>query len=172
MPLAPDPPLEVVPLRYIFPQTDRRDQNVSPAAGAIWGTANDAVFVPFEIDQEVTVIQIHIMVTTTGGNVDVGLYDEFGVRLVSNGAVATAAAGIQTFNITDITLGPGRYFFGISCSLTTPAFLECTPLLGASANGATIVGAKRMATAHPLPATATYAVMTRTTLPMFVLECS
>ena len=167
---VPDARLETLPIRLIMPVLSMRDPNISPAAGAVWGTANLGVFIPFAVDQQIIVTQIHLEVTTTGGNVDVGIYDEAGNRLVSNGAVATAAAGVQTFNITDTTLVPGRYYVGISCSATTPAFKECSPLWAASAVGATLVGARQAAAVHPLPATVTYATPTRLTMPLFSLE--
>lgn len=165
---TPDPRLETPAVRMIVPSIDKRDPNVSPAAGAVW-TANLGIFVPHEFDQPIVIIQIHIEVTTQVGNVDCGVYDEAGNRIVANGAVAVGAAGVQTFNIADTTIAPGRYLIGISFS-GAAAIKECTPLWAATAVGGTLVGVKQNAAAHPLPATVALSATTRLTIPLFSLE--
>ncbi len=75
------------------------------------------IYQPVVVPFEVTVFQMGIgNGATVSGNVDVGIMDQFGTRLVSIGA-ATAQAGIsqiQTFDITNTTLVPGTYYFAFS----------------------------------------------------------
>lgn len=97
----------------------------------VWGAANRAIYVPVEVQQPVTIYQLCITVGTQSGNVDVGVYDEQGKRIVSAGSTACAAAGIQVVNVTDTYLVPGVYFLALSCDNTTAAFLttSATPAL-------------------------------------------
>lgn len=119
-------------------------------AGAAPGQ-NVATYVPVTIEKPTTVTQISYNVTTQSGNVDVGIFDEARVQLVSSGATAVAAAGIQTVNITDTLLDPGAYFVGISFSSATAA---CTRLAAAT-QVMKAGGIQQESSAHPLPSTFT-----------------
>lgn len=160
-----------MPARLVVPEIHYRDPNASAAAGAVY-TANDAVFVPFELDSAQQLAQIALLVTVQSGNIDVGIYTRAGTRLVSAGSTAMGAAGIQVFNTTDIVLGRGRYLVGFAISNATGTIAEVTPLGGASAGAVALIGAFKQATAFPLPATATLATPTRTTVPLIGLEFS
>lgn len=96
------------------------------AAGNAWPANNRAIYIPFSVDVPLTVFQMAVEVTTQSGNLDLGIYTEQGVRLVSAGSTAVGAAGIQTVNITDTTLSPGTYFMAMSCSTTAAAFTSGT----------------------------------------------
>ncbi len=146
---------------------------VQPTSAA-WGTANLARFIPFLVSRPVTVTNIHVYnFATIAGNVDVGLYDMSGNRLVSGGGAAHSGAdAIQTFNITDTLLSPGRYYAAMasdSATATFGAFLSVDIGMPLGAAGAAMIGIKSMATAYVLPATATLAALTVDNFPFIVL---
>ena len=90
-------------------------------AGAVWPAANRAIYVPFIVDSIVTAYQMAIEVTVQSGNLDVGIYDELGNRLVSKGSTAVGAAGIQLIDITDTVLTPNTYYAALNVDNTTAA---------------------------------------------------
>ncbi len=92
------------------------------SGAAIWPTANTAYYVAFYIDTTVTAYQMAIQVAVQSGNLDVGIYDSLGTRLVSKGSTAVAAAGIQVVDIADTTLTPGTYFMAMCCDNITASF--------------------------------------------------
>lgn len=159
------------PYRLLIPELHHSDPNISPLTGAVY-VANDAEFVPFEIDSPVTIAQLSIIVAVQSGNVDIGIYTLAGTRLVSSGSTACGAAGIQTFNITDTVLARGRYYLGFAVNNAVATFLTFTPRGGANVNGMQMVGARRQATAFPLPATATFVIPTRVTMLAASLEAA
>jgi hypothetical protein len=87
-----------------------------------WPTANRALYVPFTISEPgYTATQMFVYNgTAVSGNIDVGIYDVTLARLVSMGSTAQAGtSAIQTFNITDTALPPGRYWMGVAMDNTT-----------------------------------------------------
>ncbi len=105
---------------------------------------NTGMFYPILVEKTVTVYQMSLVVTVQSGSVDVGIYDEFGAAIVRAGAVSVAAAGLQTFDITDTTLTPNIYWFAIGCTTTVAAFR------GASGSGilTRAMGAFQVASAY------------------------
>jgi hypothetical protein len=136
--------------------------------GATWPTASLAMFYPTLI--EVPVLATQIIVengSPVSGNVDVGIYNEFGTRLVSiGGAVQTGANALQVFNITDTFLAPGIYYRAIVFDNITAQIIRSSPpvelLRGA--------GVMQMATAYTLPTTATFAPCTTSCVPAMSLH--
>ena len=127
---------------------------VGAPASAVWPTANRAIYVPFVIVEQVTVVKLWMYngLAAANGNIDIGIYNATSLSLlVSSGAVATAGAGVvQDFDVTDTALPPGRYYLAASLSSGTDATLRWAPVV--------IFEALPIATeaaAHPLPATAT-----------------
>lgn len=127
--------------------------NTGSSTGAVWPTANMAFYIPVIVEAPCTAYMMAIMVTTQAGNVDVGIYNETGTRLVSAGSTATAAAGIQTFDITDTPLGPGIYYLAMACSSTSAAFFRASP----NGNIHRTCGLASQTSALALPSTATFA---------------
>lgn len=136
-----------------------------------WPAANDAIFLPFTVDQAQTIAKIHILVASAGGNLDAGIYNTAGVRQVSNGSVA-AAAGIQTFDVADTALAKGRYYVGLACNNSGAVNIQgfTQAAVGTAGSLANIQGVKKQATAFALPANATFASPTTDYLPLIVLE--
>src|SRR5215471_7342956 len=120
---------------------------------AVWSTANTAVYSPITVQAPFLAQKIGISVGTQSGNLDVGLYTEQGVRLVSMGSTAVGAAGMQVLDIADTWLNAGSYFLAMNCDNVTAAFLQQTqqPLFRVCGILQQAVGAVA------LPATATFA---------------
>jgi len=125
----------------------------SPTLQALWPTANLAIFVPFTLSEMVVIKRIIVLIgARTGGNIDVGLYDANGNRLVSSGSTLLGTASrAQFFDIADIQLNAGRYYMAEAESAETP-YLGYTVDIG----WPSMLGVREMAAAFPLPATATF----------------
>ena len=123
-------------------------------SGLTVGTANHAYFAPATLQVAATITGVGITVRTQNGNIDVGLYDEAGTRLASSGSVACPAAGPATVSFTSsYSAAPGRYHLAIACSNTTATFMAVTNGLS---NASLPYAGRLMASAFPLPATATF----------------
>jgi hypothetical protein len=128
----------------------------STTSSRTWGVANSAVYIPF-INPATAVIKklFHGNAAVVSGNIDVGIYDEDGNRLVSAGSTAQAGTStIQAFDVTDITIPPGRYYIAVAFDNTTgtsQSWLMQTTMPG--------WGLAYQTAAFPLPATATFAAL-------------
>lgn len=138
--------------------------NATAAASATFPSANRAYYLPFIVNSPVTITDISVYIGATNGspgpsNIDVGIYDFSGTKLVSSGAQDTTAWTINTLRtvgITDTVLGRGRFYAAIAADNTTLALFRNS--FGGSS--APISGQLMQATAYPLPATATFAAST------------
>lgn len=95
---------------------------ISQSGAAVWPAANRAIYLPVVVQRVCTAYQFLLNVSVQSGNLDVGIYDEWGNRQVSAGSTAVAAAGVQLVNITDTVLTPGVYFLAMNCDNTTASF--------------------------------------------------
>lgn len=79
-----------------------------------------AQFFPWVVEMPITIVKGFVMNgASVNGNVDVGVYDHEFNRLVSMGATAQAGTtAIQSLDITDTTIDPGRYWLAFLCSGT------------------------------------------------------
>lgn len=134
----------------------------------VWPTANLAIFVPFVVYHPITVFAIEwFNGSAVAGNIDVGIYDEFGNKIVTLGAVAQAGTNArQKGDIADTALLPGQYTMAMSASSTSAQLGLHSP---ASLTHGRAMGCFQMASAHPLPATATYAAYAQTKIPELAL---
>lgn len=134
----------------------------SPTARA-WGAANLARFFPLRLPVPVTVYK---MATGFGvgatGNIDMGIYDRYGNKLVSTGATAVVASSEVVVDVTDTQIGPGLYYFGFACDSTAAGPMATS----IAAEHARLLGALEMNTAYPLPSTATFASNTNIATPI------
>lgn len=142
--------------------------NTVTTTAAVWPSANRAIFTAVYTDVPVLVQTMGIQVSTQSGNVDVGIYDAVGTRLVAAGTTSTGAAGLQTFNITDTRLNPGQYWIAMACDNTTAGFTRLAP----ATNVAQVTGVQQMASAMNLPATATFANPASAYAPVVTLQLS
>jgi hypothetical protein len=147
----------------------RMSQSGATPASAAWPVANTAYFFPFTVADTVTFTRAHwYNGATAAGNVDCGIYSETGTRLASTGAIAQGTINVvQTTAFTaSVSLTPGRYYMALSFSLATGTIFG-----GGASLLHKIGGAYTQASAHPLPATATFATWTSTSLiPMFAVS--
>lgn len=91
------------------------------AASAVFPLANSAVLHPFKLCDWATAYQLLLHIgATTSGNVDIGIYDSQGNRIVSSGSTAAGIINtLQQFNIADTVLSPGDYFLAVGCDNIT-----------------------------------------------------
>lgn len=128
-----------------------------------WPLANRAYFVPFSINQTMVITQLFASNGTTASNsIDLGIYDDNGVRLVSTGSTLQAGTStLQVINITDTTIGAGRYYMAMAMNGTTGT----NKSFSTTAVQNQAMGTFLMATAFPLPATVTFAQNTTAFVP-------
>ena len=134
------------------------------AAGTVYPSANLAIYIPMWVMQPLVAVQMFAYSGATVGtnNIDVGIYDGAGNKLVSSGSTLTAnASDLQVFNITDTLLGTGLHYLAVAMDGTTDTLFRINnsiPLLRGW-------GVRQQASAFALPATATFAVMAQNYLP-------
>lgn len=136
---------------------------------ASYPSANRAIYIPFEIATPVTVVKLLcVNGGVVSGNVDMGIYDWTGTRLANNGSVAQAgSSGIQSFDITDLLLGAGRFFLAVCLSSSSGSLQR---LAGPSTEQMAAWGVYNQSGANvPLPATASFAKPLSTYIPMIGL---
>lgn len=129
-----------------------------------WPSANLAVFMPMLIGEPTTLYALGVVNgTIVSGNMDVGVYDARGTRLASLGSTAQAGvSAVQAVSISALVLAPGRYFVAVAADSTTAKFSRTINLTAALID---LSGVAEMASAFPLPATATFAQATNTFAP-------
>lgn len=127
---------------------------------AAWSAANRAYYVPFSVFSPLTVVKMFVVNGgTASGNIDVGIYDAGGARLVSSGSTAQAGtSAVQEFNVTDTILNPGLYYLACAMDNTTGTVEVWNP----SAGIMRAFGVCEQASAFALPATATFGAITTT----------
>lgn len=129
----------------------------TPATGsAAWPVANKALLIPFRLVVPFTVKQISwFNGSVVSGNVDAGVYDIAGNRLVSIGSTAQSGTStIQAVTCTTTPLAPGYYFMALAADNTTATMTRFGSI------GVTILeahGMQEMAAAFALPSTITFA---------------
>lgn len=123
-----------------------------------WPSANRAYYFPFRIPGAFMINQFFwINGSVVAGNVDAGVYSFDGRRIISTGAIAQSGVSvIQVANVTDTTIGGGLFYLAISLSSATGRLLKAAPGLQFQK----IMGILQQDSANPLPATATFAVLT------------
>jgi hypothetical protein len=87
----------------------------------VWPADNRAIYAAIRIPSYFTVAQFMVANgTDTTGNVDVGLYDCSGTRLISTGTQSRSGARTtQYFGVTDQGFPPGHYYLALVASSTT-----------------------------------------------------
>lgn len=139
--------------------------NATGHASAAYPSANLAIFVPLYIAIPCTVTRMYIYNgATVAGNADIGIYDRDGNKIVSKGATALSGTSrLQFFDITDTQLTRGIYYYAMAHDSTSTFRRFALTIAGA----ALAFGVKQMASAYPLPSTATFADFSQTALPLF-----
>lgn len=137
--------------------TDPRDARIT--AGA-WPTANKAWYFAFTVHQAVTVSKGVYSVSSSSGNIDLGIYDAGGTRLASTGSTAMGGAFSQPqvafSGAATVALVPGvKYWAAIAIDNNTA---QIHSRFSYGAGEADLVGnvVKSEASAFPLPSTASF----------------
>lgn len=134
---------------------------VTSSAGA-WSSANLAIYCPVLVERRVTIYQMLVDIGTSSGNLDLGVYDEAGNRLVSLGSTASPGTGAQAFNIADTVLDAGLYYLALSADNTTITFQRAAVVAGIGR----ACGVRQQALGSVvLPATATFADLSFANIP-------
>ena len=96
-------------------------KSITSAASATYVAANRAHYIPFVVSEPITVVQLFAYNgATASGNIDMGIYDAKGTKLVSIGSTAQAGTNaLQTFDITDTVLGSGRFYLAVAMDNAT-----------------------------------------------------
>jgi hypothetical protein len=134
------------------------------SASATWPVANTAIFIPFRVAQPTQIVKIFWQNGgAVSGNIDVGIYDLQGNRLVSLGSTAqTGISAIQIGDITDTILQTGVYYMAMAMDNVTGTqrrFAPTAPLTRA-------MGIYNVVSAFPLPSTVTFAGATNAYFPV------
>lgn len=142
---------------------------LSSAASTVYPTTNLALFVPFSIEVPITVAKMFSYNgATASGNIDVGIYDEKGTKIVSSGSTAQAGTSvIQEFDVTDTILGAGLFYLAVAMDNTTGTLFANVLT---TAYTWSVLGMAQMATAFALPATATLVTCAQGYLPIIGLK--
>ena len=140
-------------------------------ASAAWPSANRAIFIPFHLDEPTIITAIGVPNGATAtGNFDVGIYDVAGTKIVSSGSTAQAGtSAIQTVDITDTLIGPGDFYMAIAMDGTSGTMYSTN---SPAVSHLRMAGMLQMASAFPLPATATFATITSAYVPGLLLATS
>lgn len=139
---------------------------MSDFASATYPTGNKAYYVPFMLYEPYIVAQLFVANgATASGNVDVGIYDAAGTRIVSSGSTAqSGTTALQLFNITDTLIGPGQFYFAVAMDNTTGTLYRS--LVASSTTEMRHMGILQQTSAFALPATATFAALSNNYLPL------
>lgn len=137
---------------------------INATGSAVWPTANLALFMPFSIPAQQTVNRmIWFNGTVVSGNVDAGVYNEDGTRVVTCGSTAQAGISVaQVANVTATPLAAGSYFMALACDNITATFSRW-PFAATYLRGGPIVQA---AGSFVLPASVTFAAPANAYLPL------
>lgn len=147
------------------------------ATALIWttgavNTADKALYIPVVFPEAVTAVKMWYVTggtTNNAANIDLGVYDTSGTRLVSTGSTAYNQNNNSTFTVIDIAdtvLPAGLYYLALVCSSTNSGTQFMRWDMGTV--GFAPSGSLVEASALPLPDPATWAIpTTESFLPMF-----
>lgn len=152
------PSISIPPLVNISswsPESLNLASNSNFASGA-FPSANRALFIPFLLFQTTTFINMFsINGSTASGNIDLGIYDPSGTKIVSTGTTAqTGTSTAQVISISPTELAPGQYYMAVALDNGTGTLFRITTG-DASTKLQAITGIAQMASAFVLPASAT-----------------
>lgn len=130
------------------------------SAASAWPTANKAYYIPVSVQYPITVAKMFVINgSTVSGNIDVGIYDAGGAKLVTSGSTAqTSGSVIQEFDIADTLLQRGLYYWACAMDNSTGTLEIWNPNLAIGR----AMGVCEQTSAFPLPATAVFALLATT----------
>lgn len=135
----------------------------------VWQSANRAYLFPFTTHRPELALQLWVSNgAAVSGNIDIGIYNSDGTRIVSTGS--TAQAGISTIQAVTVSawLPAGLLYLALVLDNTTGTTQTCTAAGTIDRFG---IGHAEVASAFPLPATLTLAqAVNMTQTPFFGLS--
>lgn len=133
-----------------------------------WPATNDAIFVPFTLSCPILVKRLFAgNGNVASGNMDVGIYTYSGAKIISAGSVAqSGTVTLQFFDIADTYLSPEIYYMGMAINNTSATVRRCNITVIRERH----YGVVKMASAFPLPATAVFATMTASIVPLLGMD--
>lgn len=140
--------------------------SIVPVAGPAalnWPSNNLAIFVPLRLTEATTLKRFFYLSGNNTGNVDVGIYDEAGNKIISTGSTAQSTSNqVNYISVASTALATGNYFLAIAYASTTAA-----PFRAGGQQMTRAMGILQMASALPLPTTATFAAAGQDYIPLF-----
>lgn len=136
-----------------------------------WPTANKAFMYRFRVASRRFPVKRLGVVNggTISGNLDMGIYDMRGRRIVSKGSTAHAGASVtQWLDVTDVDLSPGRdYLMAIAFDNTTATIFRYSSI---SIQLLRELGAFVQSASFPLPSTITLDPIDATYIPLIAVS--
>ena len=132
---------------------------------ATWPAANMAKFTACVITHPVNITAImFINGGAASGNIDVGIYDLAGTKIVSSGSTVMAGTGggWTVTSVSSTLLVPGMYYLALAIDNTTAS----VTMRGWNQVASDFLLYRQMASAFALPATATYASNSNSKTPL------
>lgn len=84
-----------------------------------WPTTNKSIFYPFFTEEPVTFATLFLYTgATVTNNVDVGIFDITGKKIISTGTKAASASTLNLWTVASTTIGVGTFYFGVACAGT------------------------------------------------------
>ncbi len=168
-PAAPFHPAGIVisPMSYESLQTALRGNATSAAAAVAYPAANLALYIPFVLSAPINIQSVFwVNGTVTGGNCDVGIYNDDGTKVVTLGSTARGSVStvITSTGLTDTVVGAGRYYMAFLCDSTANIF-AWAPGSGGVCEAYGIL--EQAVGAANLPSPATFTLTTRNYIPVF-----
>jgi len=116
---------------------------------ASWMGVGRACYIPFRVEETITVTRMVLEIGVVSGFISMGIYDSALNQLVTTGAIACPAAGLNVVTIPLVTLSPGRYYMAMSADNVT---MTLRALAGVAGQGLWGFFYQNI---HPLPVIAT-----------------
>lgn len=138
-------------------------------ASTAWPTASKAFYIPFFVSKQITFTTLFtVNGATTSGNIDLGVYDANGTKIVSSGSTAqSGASALQKVTVASTSIGPGIFYLAMSVDNVTATVYRT---IGGQVLRTKMTGMAEQASAFVLPATATFATLTPDFIPMVGLS--
>ena len=80
---------------------------------------NDAFYMPIDVMGDMTITKISLYIQTSSGNIDVGLYNSSGTKLVSSGSTSSPGTGVRTITVASTDISAGQHYLAIAADNTT-----------------------------------------------------
>ena len=120
-------PLRISSVGRFSDSIDMQLFQIGPSwASQAWPSNNRAIYAPVSIPARFTIARFFVVNGTNAtGNVDVGIYDAGGNRLLSTGSTARSGTSvIQYIGVTDTSFPAGKYYLALVGSSTTGQYFR------------------------------------------------